>query len=135
MTATLLPSAERALAQNRREVLTALRDLLQIEHAALLRADALALPELATRKVELLQALASSLPDGRVVAEDADDLRALAQQVANDNQRNGAMIAALLRHTEGALQVLRGVADAPGVYGPQGQAATVGGSVRAIGRA
>ncbi len=112
-----------------------LRDLLQTEHAALLRADALALPELAARKTELFQALQSLQPGGEATADDPADVRELARQVAADNQRNGAMIAALLRHTEGALQVLRGAADAAAVYGPQGQSAPAGGNARALGRA
>jgi flagellar biosynthesis/type III secretory pathway chaperone len=51
------------------------------------------------------------------------DLRELALAVAQANQRNGAVVAALIRNTRGALDILRSIpaGESAAVYGPRGQ--------------
>ncbi|OZB53128.1 MAG: hypothetical protein B7X42_03050, partial [Thiomonas sp. 14-66-4] len=56
--------------------------------------------------------------------ERARKIRELARAVAQANQRNGLVVSALLRNTQGALDILRGIPNPGGatVYGPYGQA-------------
>ena len=142
MTDAQIMPAVQAVLETQRARLDALHALLQSEQEALLRADAMSLPEIAERKTVLFgelqaletQRLALFAAQGPSSALDAawQPVRTLAQAVAADNQRNGAMIAALIRNTEGALQVLRGAADAAAVYSAKGYSAAASGSSRPL---
>lgn len=143
MTQDVVTPAVDAVLKAQQQGLETLQALLRTEHDALLRADASALPDLASRKSKLFEELQSletqrialfAAVGGRASALQAawNPVRALAQAVAAENQHNGAMIAALMRNTEGALQVLRGVPDATPVYGPQGYSAGPSGSSRPL---
>lgn len=51
----------------------------------------------------------------------AEDIRSLAQQVQQANQRNGALLQALIRINEQGLNLLLGKNTTPNVYGATGQ--------------
>lgn len=123
------------------ERLHALDRLLMEEHACLLQAAADRLPELTERKNALMAELETLERDRlRQFAAVADaaasaswgQVQALARQVAAANQRNGVMISALVRSTEGALQILRGVPDSVDLYGSHGQGQSGSGSARLL---
>ncbi|MGC9184960.1 MAG: flagella synthesis protein FlgN [Thiomonas sp.] len=111
------------------DALQAFDRLLVAEHACLLQAGVDQLPALTEQKTAQLAAL-EAIEQQRQAAfrEDAAagasalwaQVQALAKQVSQANQRNGAMIMALTRNTEGALHILRGTADGLGLYGAQG---------------
>lgn len=106
-------------------LLEQLAELLQTELDALVQShDASRIEQLAARKSELcarIETLQRELvePDPARAAR----LRELAQAVAQANQRNGAVVAALIRNTRGALDVLRSIppSESGAVYGPRGQ--------------
>lgn len=117
-----------------RDALQALDELLAAEHDCLLHARIDALTALTERKTALLgQVAALEQQRTALLRQDATaagsalwtQVQALAKRVVEANSRNGAMIQALLRNTEGALhvllQTLRGSADQPGLYGAHGQ--------------
>ena len=117
--------------------------ILQSELDALLGGSIDQLPDLAARKtnlcaeidrleqarIGLLGTSAAAFAQARQAGpgdgtERARKIRALTQAVAQANQRNGLVVSALLRNTQGALDILRGMPH-PGsatVYGPYGQA-------------
>ncbi|WP_298290842.1 flagella synthesis protein FlgN [Thiomonas sp.] len=110
--------------------LQALDRLLATEHDCLLHAAAERLDALAAEKTALFAELdAIERQRQAAFAQDAlaaqaplwPQVRQLARQVATANQRNGAMIQALLRHVEGGLHILRGTSEADTLYGAQGQ--------------
>jgi flagella synthesis protein FlgN len=113
--------------------------LLIEEHACLLRAAADQLPALTEQKNSLLAEI-DALERERIVqfgaqAEAAINplwsaVQTLARSIAEANQRNGAMISALVRSTEGALQILRGNAEGVDLYGAHGQGQPGSGPVR-----
>ncbi|MBN8745232.1 MAG: flagellar protein FlgN [Thiomonas arsenitoxydans] len=116
--------------------------LLIEEHACLLRAATDQLPALTERKNSLLAEI-DALERERIVqfgalteagATSAPPLwsavQTLARSIAEANQRNGAMISALVRSTEGALQILRGNAEGVDLYGAHGQGQPGSGPVR-----
>ena len=121
-----------------RACLESLREVLEAEHRALLAADAGALPALADGKTRLfseIEALEARRRDsfGAAAVKARADwtlVRSLADDVARANQRNGAMISALVRSTEGALQILRGNAEGVDLYGAHGQGQPGSGPVR-----
>lgn len=112
--------------------------ILQSELDALLGGSIDQLPDLAARKTSLcaeidrLEQARIGLPDAPAQARQAGSgdgaertrkIRELTQAVAQANQRNGLVVSALLRNTQGALDILRGIPN-PGsaaVYGPYGQ--------------
>lgn len=123
-----------------RACLESLREVLEAEHRALLAADAGALPALADGKTRLfseIEALEARRRDsfGAAAVKARADwtlVRSLADDVARANQRNGAMISALMRGADGALQILRGVADTGSFYGRQGLSTQAGGTSRPL---
>ena len=106
-------------------LLEQLAELLQTELDALVQShDASRIEQLAARKSELcarIETLQSELVE--LDPAQARRLRELAQAVAQANQRNGAVVAALIRNTRGALDVLRSIppSESGAVYGPRGQ--------------
>ncbi|MGE0072530.1 MAG: flagellar export chaperone FlgN [Thiomonas sp.] len=119
-----------ALLDEQLRKLQALQRLLAAEHDCLLHAAADRLAALAAEKTASFAELDAI--EQRRQAAFAQDTQAaqsplwlqvqeLARQVAAANQRNGAMIQALLRHVEGGLHILRGTAEADTLYGAQGQ--------------
>jgi flagella synthesis protein FlgN len=122
-------AASDPLLQGQQERLEALAALLQTELDLLLAGDPGALPELAQRKSALcaeVEALERQRAQRAPRADDARGrrLRELTQAVAQANQRNGVVIAALIRNTQGALDILRGVTpgESGAIYGRGGQA-------------
>lgn len=115
--------------------------LLIAEHACLLQAGVDQLPALTEQKTAQLAVL-EAIEQQRQAAfrEDAAagasalwvQVQALAKQVSQANQRNGAMIMALTRNTEGALHILRGTSDGLGLYGAQGQGQAGGAAARLL---
>lgn len=113
--------------------------LLIEEHACLLRAAADQLSALTERKNSLLAEI-DALERERIVQFGAQTeavanplwsaVQTLARSIAEANQRNGAMISALVRSTEGALQILRGNAESVDLYGAHGQGQPGSGPVR-----
>ena len=136
----MLTSAETLLRQQY-EALQAFDRLLFAEHACLLQAQVSQLPDITAQKTAQLAAL-EALEQRRVLAfaEDAaasasplwQQVQTLARQVAEANQRNGAMILALSRSTEGALHILRGTDDSAALYGAQGLGQTQGATSRLV---
>lgn len=132
------------LLAQQRACLETFRAILESEHQSLLRADVGDLQAVAERKAELFAQI-EELESRRVAVfaqnaaadrrPDWSAVRALAEQVAQANQRNGAMIMALLGSTDGALQILRGVAGTGNFYGPQGRPAMGGGASRPLANA
>lgn len=118
------------LLQEQLAALQALAGVLAAEHDCLLRAAIDQLPiwtEQKTAWISVLQALEQKRLtqwDQNAAAHAPtlwNAVQTLAQQVAQANGRNGMMISALMRNTEGALHILRGTADQPGLYGVQGR--------------
>lgn len=113
--------------------------LLIEEHACLLRAAADQLPALTEQKNSLLAEI-DALERERIMQFGAQTeavinplwsaVQTLARSIAEANQRNGAMISALVRSTEGALQILRGNAEGVDLYGAHGQGQPGSGPVR-----
>ncbi len=132
-------SIAEVLAQQRAG-LESLRDVLEVEHRALLAADAAALPAIAERKMALFSQI-ETIEEHRRDLFDADPtagsradwvgIRSLADEVARANQRNGAVIGALMRGADAALQVLRGT-DSGSFYGRQGLSTPTGGTSRPL---
>lgn len=110
-------------------LLQQLGELLQTEIDTLVQThDASRIEQLASRKSELcgrVEALQREMPQQDPAQ--SKRLRELAMAVAQANQRNGAVVAALIRNTRGALDILRSIpgAETAGMYGPRGQ--TLGG--------
>jgi flagellar biosynthesis protein FlgN len=106
-------------------LLEQLGELLQDELDALVHThDPARIEQLAARKSELcagIDSLQRELP-GQDPAQ-AGRLRELTLAVARANQRNGAVVAALIRNTQGALDILRSIpaGESAAVYGPRGQ--------------
>ena len=112
--------ANAAAPQAQRALLEELARILQSELDAMLAGQPLQLPELAARKSALCAELERRGADG---ADGADaELRELLQAVAQANARNGAIIAAMIRNTQGALDILRGAVGGGDLYDPRGQA-------------
>ena len=109
--------ANAAAPQAQRALLEELARILQSELDAMLAGQPLQLPELAARKSALCAELERRGADGA----DAE-LRELLQAVAQANARNGAIIAAMIRNTQGALDILRGAVGGGDLYDPRGQA-------------
>ncbi len=104
------------------ELLEQLAQLLEEEFEALLQShDAGRIEQLAAGKSALCAQIDALQPQAADDAARLQRVRALAQAVAQANQRNGAMLAALIRNTRGALDVLRGTDKSGAVYGPQGR--------------
>ena len=108
--------ANAAASQAQRALLEELTRILQSELDAMLAGQPLQLPELAARKSALCAELERRGADGA----DAE-LRELLQAVAQANARNGAIIAAMIRNTQGALDILRGAVGGGDLYDPRGQ--------------
>lgn len=136
-----MPQTVDGLLRQQLDRLQALDRLLVEEHACLLKAAADQLPALTERKNALMAEL-ETLERERVIAF-ADtagastlatwaSVQTLARQVVEANQRNGVMIAALVRSTEGALQILRGNPDGVDLYGSHGQGQSGSGSARLL---
>lgn len=136
-----MPQTVDGLLRQQLDRLQALDRLLAEEHACLLKAAADQLPALTERKNALMAEL-ETLERERVIAF-ADtagattlaawaSVQTMARQVAEANQRNGVMIAALVRSTEGALQILRGNPDGVDLYGSHGQGQSGSGSGRLL---
>ena len=121
--------------------LQAFHRLLLQEHACLLRAAADELPALTEQKNTLLAEI-DAIERERMAQFDTQpeapasplwgSVQTLARQVAEANRRNGAMISALVRSTEGALQILRGNPDGVDLYGAHGQGQPGSGPVRSV---
>jgi len=115
--------------------------LLVAEHACLLQAGVDQLPALTEQKTAHLAAL-ERIEQQRQAAFRQDaaagasalwaQVQALAKQVSEANQRNGAMINALTRNTEGALHILLGTAQGAGLYGAQGLGQAGGAAARLL---
>ena len=115
--------------------------ILQSELDALLGGSIDQLPDLAARKTSLcaeidrleqarigLSGMSAASAQARQAgpgdgAERSRKIRELTQAVAQANRRNGLVVSALLRNTQGALDILRGIPNPGGaaVYGPYGQ--------------
>ncbi len=107
-------------AARRQQLLEQLAELLQSEFDTLLQAhDARRIEEIAERKRELCARIEALPTTGDETLE--QPLRLLAQEVARCNQRNGAVLSALIRNTRGALDVLRGTPARTAVYDPRGR--------------
>ena len=116
------PSETPTAAARAIELLEQLAQLLEEEFDTLLRAhDARRIEQLAARKSGLCSQIEALQPQAADDAARLQRVRELAQAVAQANQRNGAMLAALIRNTRGALDVLRGTDKTGAVYGPQGR--------------
>ena len=134
------PTVEELLRQQL-ERLQAFDRLLVSEHACLLQAAIAQLPGLTEQKTAQLAEL-ELLEQQRLAAFQHDNaasnsalwgqVQTLAKQVSLANQRNGAMIMALARNTEGALHLLRGTSDDLGLYGAQGQGQAGGAAARLL---
>ena len=112
--------AEAARAQRQRDLLEQLGQVLQGELDAMLAGQALQLPDLAARKSALCTELEQLQTEAAAAA--APDLRALLEAVAQANARNGQIVAAMIRNTQGALDILRGAVGGAPTYGPRGEA-------------
>ncbi len=118
-----------AIAADLCDALEQLLQLLQTELDTLLQHhDASRIEQLAARKSELCARIDALQQRSAPEVPDAPRLRDLAREVAQANQRNGAVLAALIRNTQGALNVLRGAAgaDRGEVYGPRGRSVAAG---------
>ncbi len=105
-------------------MLEQLAQVLQDELEALTQGrDASRIEQLARQKNELCASIEALHEQLGADPAHAARLRELTQQVAQANQRNGAVVAALIRNTRGALDVLRAMpgAEAADVYGPRGR--------------
>ncbi len=129
---------ERAL-QAQQSLLERLDALLQLELDALVGGDAGLLPSLADEKTALCVQLeqceqARLLACGGMTDARSEQVRELTQRVAQANQRNGAVVATLMRNAQGALAILRGIplTDGGSVYGPRGQAATASSATKPL---
>ncbi len=106
-------------------LLEQLGELLQAELDTLVQShDPSRIEQMAARKSELcarIESLQRELPEPDPAR--AQRLRELALAVAQANQRNGAVVAALIRNTRGALDILRSIppGESAAVYGPRGQ--------------
>lgn len=101
-----------------------LAQLLQSELDTLVHEhDAARIEQIAARKVELCARIEAFGQPAQGDDAQALRLRELARQVAQANQRNGAVVAALMRNTRGALDLLRAApgTEAAEVYGPGGR--------------
>ena len=133
-----VPSSDAAAAADLPQLLEQLAQLLQSELDTLLAShDASRIEQLAARKIELCARIEAL--QRHEAAQDpahAQRLRELAQAIAAANQRNGAVLGALIRNTRGALDILRSIpgAETAGMYGPRGE--TLGtGTAKPLGRA
>lgn len=127
-----------ALLQRERELLAEVAGVLQREHAALLAAEVASLPAFAEDKARIcaeLEDIERQLAAAGSAQDPArrDGIRELARQVAEANLRNGVVVSALMRNTQGALDILRGIPGAPPLYGPGGTPARSAG--KALGQA
>jgi flagellar biosynthesis/type III secretory pathway chaperone len=109
-------SARDAQQQAQRALLEELARILQGELDAMLAGQPLQLPELAARKSALCAELERLGTDAL-----GDELRGLLKEVARANARNGAIVAAMIRNTQGAIDILRGAVGGGDVYDPRGQ--------------
>ncbi len=120
-----VPSSDAAAAADLPQLLEQLAQLLQSELDTLLAShDASRIEQLAARKIELCARIEAL--QRHEAAQDpahAQRLRELAQAIAAANQRNGAVLGALIRNTRGALDILRSIpgAETAGMYGPRGE--------------
>ncbi len=120
-----VPSSDAAAAADLPQLLEQLAQLLQSELDTLLAShDASRIEQLAARKIELCARIEAL--QQHEAAQDpahAQRLRELAQAIAAANQRNGAVLGALIRNTRGALDILRSIpgAETAGMYGPRGE--------------
>jgi flagella synthesis protein FlgN len=105
-----------AASQEQRALLEELARILQGELDAMLAGQPLQLPELAARKSALCAQLERVGTDAL-----SDELRTLLKDVAQANARNGAIVAAMIRNTQGAIDILRGAVGGSDVYDPRGQ--------------
>ncbi|MDD4887329.1 MAG: flagellar export chaperone FlgN [Thiomonas sp.] len=131
-----MSSPAEAILRQQLDALQAFDRLLVAEHACLLQAGVDQLPALTEQKTAQLAAL-EAIEQQRQAAFRQDtaagtralwaQVQTLAKQVSHANQRNGAMITALTRNTEGALHILRGASEEVGLYGAQGQGQQAGG--------
>lgn len=113
--------------------------LLQLELDALVAGDAGLLPSLAEEKTALCAQLeqceqARMRASGGQADARSEQLRELTRRVAQANQRNGAVVATLMRNAQGALAILRGIPQAAGgsMYGPRGQSAAGSSSTKPL---
>ena len=137
-----MPQSLDDLLRQELESLQSLAALLEQEHDCLLKAAADQLPALTEQKNTLMTRLDSLeserqrlLHGDKAAAEGSPmwaSVQARARQVAEANQRNGVMISALVRSTEGALQILRGDPDGVDLYGSHGQGQSGSGSARLL---
>lgn len=133
------------LLQTQELLLEQVAQILQSEFDALLVGGTEQLPELAGRKMMLCEeierlehvrigevqieaqgSLPTSATQASLLVDRSERMRKihkLTQAVARANQRNGMVVSALLRSTQGALDILRGIPSTGGesVYGPYGQ--------------
>lgn len=119
------------------EALEQLAALLQTELDTLTRThDPSSIERIAAHKGELCARIESLQSEQADVAAGEPRLRELARQVAQANQRNGVVLAALIRNTRGALDILRAVpgAEVADVYGPRGRSLGTG-SAKPLGSA
>ena len=137
-----VPTPDSTAAASLPQLLEQLAQLLQSELDMLLAShDASRIEQLAARKIELCARI-EALQQREAAANPSRDpvrmqrLHELAQAVAAANQRNGAVLGALIRNTRGALDILRSIpgAETAGMYGPRGE--TLGtGAAKPLGRA
>lgn len=136
-----MSSPVEAILRQQFDALQAFDRLLAAEHACLLQAGVDQLPALTEQKTAHLAAL-EAVEQQRQAAFRQDaaasrsalwaQVQTLAKQASQANQRNGAMIMALARNTEGALHILRGASDGVGLYGAQGQGQAGGAAPRLL---
>jgi flagellar biosynthesis/type III secretory pathway chaperone len=106
------------MATDLQPLLDALAGLLEQEYAALRRADAAAVADIAARKRELTDRLAGLQPPPDTLPPALD---ALALRCRDLNRRNGELLHLQQGMLTRALRVLSGADPAPTVYGARGQ--------------
>ncbi len=102
----------------------ALLTILQREHAALLSGDLEQIEQIVQEKrlaVAELESLGQDLGHGRNTAPAiSPQLQTIAAQCARQNQINGGMVEASLRHTQHVLAILHGQSPEAGLYSRAG---------------
>ncbi|MDE2256054.1 MAG: flagellar protein FlgN [Betaproteobacteria bacterium] len=131
------------------DLLGRLQQMLQTELEALLAGDVEHLHGLAAGKMDVfaeLRALEQQRLEragqrsAAMAVGEADRMRKvqeLGRAVVQANQRNGLIVSALIRNTQGALDILRGIGadNAAGVYGPAGHALATQQAAKPLGSA
>ncbi|MBW4048219.1 MAG: flagellar protein FlgN [Proteobacteria bacterium] len=131
------------------DLLGRLQQMLQTELEALLAGDVENLHGLAAGKMDVfaeLRALEQQRLErvgqrsAAMSVEEADRMRKiqeLGRAVVQANQRNGMIVSALIRNTQGALDILRGISadTAAGVYGPAGHSLATQQAAKPLGSA